>query len=378
MRIMHLSRMASMFSNFVHPVILEQKRRGHYVCVCTAEEPEAQKLRDMGIEVFAHDMKRSINPVNVIRTIGKIKQILFEKEIDVLICHNNIASGMGRIAAWLAKTKYAINFCHGFSCLPVQNQITWHLQFFIERILGLITHAMIVMNDYDENLCRTRKIIKNPNMVLRVPGMGVNLEKFSVEGSEQAKQKIAKELNFNQKDVIVLSVSRLMPNKGVFVLLEAARKICAKRSDVRFVVAGVGRSRKKLEKIIKKNHLEDKFKLLGWRNDVYVLIKASDIFVLPTFSSEGLPVSILEAMSCGKPVVATRYRGCQETVVARKTGLLVPVKQVKPLVQAIKILINRPLYAKKLGESGRKRVEEHFELNYCTNKIADALDKAMS
>ena len=99
--------------------------------------------------------------------------------------------------------------------------------------------------------------------------------------------------------------------------------------------------------------------------------------MLPTFSSEGLPVSILQAMSCGKPVVATRYRGCEESVVDEVTGFLIPVKKAEPLADKIQLLVDDEKLRLQMGQMGRRRAEVYFEVGYCTNKIVEALEKAM-
>jgi glycosyltransferase involved in cell wall biosynthesis len=378
MKIMHLSRAASQFTSFLIPVIEAQKKLGHHVSLCVANSPEAGQLRNAGYEVFMHNMQRSLNPVSIFRTTMQIKEVLREQQIEVVIFHNNIAAGMGRIAAWLAKTQYIVNFCHGFSCMPVQNPFLWWAQYWIEKILGRVTDAMLVMNDYDENLCKSHNIIKNTDKIFRIPAVGVDLNRYSVESSEDAKRKLAEELSIPENQKIVLCVARLIPEKGVFVLLGAARKICAKRDDVCFLLAGEGPSMTKLKKSVERNRIEDNFKLLGWRDDVSLLTKAADVFTLPTYYSEGLPVSILQAMACGKPVVATRYRGCEDSVVDYQTGFLVPVKQVDPLVDKISLLLDDKQLRMQMGQAGRQRVEQYFELDYCTKKIVDALEKAVN
>ena len=102
-RIMHLNRAASMFYKFLILVIGAQKKRSHYVCMCTADEPEVKQLRNKGIDVFVHELKRSLSPLNILKAIYSTWKILIEERIDVLICHTPVGSGVGRLAAQLAK-----------------------------------------------------------------------------------------------------------------------------------------------------------------------------------------------------------------------------------------------------------------------------------
>ena len=374
MRIMHLSRATLMIRQFMIPVIKAQQKRGHYVCVCGSDDSDVQTLRDEGIDVYPHRLKRSLNPFAVIREIFRIKRILIEQEIDVLVCHSPIGAGVGRLAARLAKTSTVVYFVHGFPCAPSQNIIKWLMWFSIERILGRLTDAVIVMNNYDEILCKTHNLVKDTNKVLRVPGMGVDLDKFSTVGVQGQAQSIRQELAIPKNTTMILSVAYLIREKGVFVFLEAARRICAERSDICFLIAGSGPSMAELKRIVDLNHLENNFKLLGWRTDIYDLMRAADVFVLPTYYFEGLPVSILEAMACGKPVIATKHRGCEDVVVDYKTGYLVPIKQAAPLVEKMVQLADDANLRMLMGQAGRQRVEQSFESNYCIEKILEAIE----
>lgn len=372
---MHISRASLMVCQFLIPVIEAQKKRGHYVCVCGSDDSDAQRLRDVGIDVFPHQLKRNLNPIGVIRAVLCIRRILLEQKIDAVVCHSPIGAGVGRIAAKLAKTPKAIYFAHGLPCAPGQNSFTWFLWFCVEKALARITNAILVMNTYDENLA-VRRLTKDPGKVFRVPGMGVDLAKFNAESSETDRRRIRTELGIAEGKKIVLCLAYLIRAKGVFLFFEAARRICATRSDVCFLLAGDGPSMSKLKKTVGMNHQETTFRLLGWRNDIPRLMRSCDLFVLPTFYFEGLPVSILEAMACGKPVIATRHRGCEDAVLDGQTGFLIPVKQVTYLVEKTSCLLDNQELRAQMGRAARQRVEQHFGLDYCTKRIVEALEKA--
>jgi len=373
---MHLTRATLMMCQFLVPVIKAQKKRSYYVCVCGSEDEDAQRLRRLGIDVFGHNLQRGLNPLSILREILRIKQILIEQKIDVLICHTPIGGGVGRLAAWLAKTPKVIYFAHGITCAPGQSKIKWLFWFTVEKILGKLTDAIIVMNDYDENLCKQRHFLKDSKKIFRVPGMGVDLDKFQAGPNIQERRQVEQELKIPEGKTIFISIAYLIPEKGVFVFLEAARKICADRDDIYFLLAGDGPSLEKLQSHCHAYGLEKHFKILGWRNDIYHLMRAVDVFVLPTYYFEGLPVSILEAMACGKPVLATQHRGCEDVVCDGETGFLVPIKQVDPLAEKMNILADDQSLRKSFGCAGRERIEKEFELSLCTNLIWQALEEA--
>jgi glycosyltransferase involved in cell wall biosynthesis len=93
---------------------------------------------------------------------------------------------------------------------------------------------------------------------------------------------------------------------------------------------------------------------------------------------EGLPVSILEAMACGKPVVTTRHKGCEDAVVDGETAFLVPVPDPAALAEKILVLAQDPGLRRRLGGAGRRRVEEVFELGDCTREVVETLEEAIA
>ncbi len=377
MRIMHISRASMMIYQFLIPVIEAQKKKGHYVCVCSSDDSDVQKLRGIGIDVFPHRLKRGLNLFNIIREIFRIKRALIEQKIDVAVCHTPIGAGVGRIAAAMAHTKHRIYFAHGMSCVPGQSRTKWFLWYTLEKILGKFTSGIIVMNNYDYELCRNHVLSKHPEDVLKVPGMGVNLEHFAIDEGAESYIDVRKEFGLDSGNRIVLCIAYLIPEKGVYVLLDAARLIIGKDKNTVFVIAGEGPEEKNLQNLTKQYGLEKYFLILGWRNDIYRLMKAADIFTLPTYYFEGLPVSILEAMACGKPVVSTLHRGPEDVVINGKTGFLVPIKDVGALADKIVLLLDNKRLRVQMGQTGREYVEENFELGYCTKKIVEALEKAI-
>jgi glycosyltransferase involved in cell wall biosynthesis len=106
--------------------------------------------------------------------------------------------------------------------------------------------------------------------------------------------------------------------------------------------------------------LGDRLRLLGYRADVAAVLAAADIFVLPSYF-EGLPMSVIEAMLTGLPVVATAIRGPREQVVPDVTGLLVPARAVAPLTAALRRLTGDPALRAAMGEAGRARALEFYD-----------------
>jgi L-malate glycosyltransferase len=160
---------------------------------------------------------------------------------------------------------------------------------------------------------------------------------------------------------IVGNVAALVPHKGQRHLIEAAALVVKKVPDARFVIAGEGELRPSLERQIKEHHLEKHVFLAGFRPDILSVHKAFDIFVMSSVT-EGLGTSLLDAMACGKPVVATTAGGMPEVVIDGRTGLLVPPRDHAAMADAIVRLLRDPVVRAEMAAAGEARVRAKFSV----------------
>ena len=158
---------------------------------------------------------------------------------------------------------------------------------------------------------------------------------------------------------IVLGAGRLSPEKGVPVLIVAAKQVIEADPGARFVVFGEGTMQPALQRQIDDADLNGLFVLPGFRSDLDQLMPCADLFVLPSFT-EGLPNVVLEASAAGVPVVATAVGGTPEVVADGKTGLLVPPGDPLRLAQAIVSLLLDPEKRRRMGNAGREYVRSRF------------------
>jgi L-malate glycosyltransferase len=158
---------------------------------------------------------------------------------------------------------------------------------------------------------------------------------------------------------IVGNVAALVPHKGHRHLLDAALLVVQKLPDVRFVIAGEGELRASLERQIKDLALEKHVVLAGFRPDVLSVHKGFDLFFMSS-STEGLGTSLLDAMACGKPVVATSAGGIPEVVSDGQTGILVPPRDHEAMARALIALLHDEHAQQVMGAEGLLRVREKF------------------
>jgi glycosyltransferase involved in cell wall biosynthesis len=184
---------------------------------------------------------------------------------------------------------------------------------------------------------------------------GIDLER--VDAAPAAK--LHEELWLPHHAPIVGNVAALVPHKGQRHLIEAAALVVRQVPDARFVIAGEGELRSALERQIKEHHLEKHVLLAGFRPDVLSLHKAFDIFVMSSVT-EGLGTSLLDAMACEKPVVATAAGGIPEVVADGETGFIVPPRDHQAMADALVRLLKDPALQGRLGTAGRARVQDRF------------------
>jgi glycosyltransferase involved in cell wall biosynthesis len=158
---------------------------------------------------------------------------------------------------------------------------------------------------------------------------------------------------------VVGNVAALVPHKGQRHLIEAAHLVVQEIPDARFVVLGEGELRESLERQIREYHLEKHVLLAGFRTDVIGCIKGFDVFAMSSVT-EGLGTSLLDAMACARPIVATTAGGIPEVVSDEDTGVLVAPRDHGAMARAIVRLLNDQALRTRMGNAGLARVRERF------------------
>jgi len=168
---------------------------------------------------------------------------------------------------------------------------------------------------------------------------------------------------------VVGNVAALVPHKGQRYLVDAAHLVVQHVPDARFIILGEGELREHLEKQVHEHHLEKHVLLPGFRTDVLGCIKGFDLFVMSSVT-EGLGTSLLDAMACGRPIVATRAGGIPEIVEDGVNGTLVPPRDAASLAAAIVRALQDDGWRRRTGEAGLARVRERFTVDRMVSETA--------
>jgi glycosyltransferase involved in cell wall biosynthesis len=182
---------------------------------------------------------------------------------------------------------------------------------------------------------------------------------FSVYDQELPRDYLRREFHFSEGDYLVGIVAQLEDHKGHRYLIEAARLLMQRTRKVKIIIVGEGSLRLELTQQADQLEVKDLVYFMGYRTDIPRILASLDLFVLSSHL-EGLGSSLLDAMACGLPVVATRTGGIPEVVHHEKTGLLVPAKNPEALAEAILTLYHDRRLAGRLAEEGRRQVRDKF------------------
>lgn len=208
---------------------------------------------------------------------------------------------------------------------------------------------------------------------------GINLEEAenSPDGSE-ARQG----LGIDTGTPVAGFVGRLVDWKGVDYFMRAAARVASDLPGARFLVVGEAMFGDQayadsLRPLRSELGLDEKMIFTGWREDIPSLIRAMDVLVHSSILPEPLATVIIEAMALGRPVVAARDGGVPEIMVEGETGLMVPPRDVEAMAMAVGTILHDHNLAERMGQAGRRRAAELFELEANTRRLEEELLKAM-
>jgi len=181
----------------------------------------------------------------------------------------------------------------------------------------------------------------------------------------------------NRKNVIIASLSRLTKDKGLEYLLQAAPYVLAEVPQARFIIASIGKEEENLKQLARDLRIQSAVEFPGWVSNAADFIKDIDIFAIPSLR-EGCPLSLLEALSFAKPAVAFRVPGIQEIMQNGENGIVVEPFDVQQFARGLITLCEDENYARKLGLSGRKLVQEKFSISSGIAKIERIYTEALN
>lgn len=337
------------------PIARSAREAGFNVSIVTREDQDGESIRLEGFRLINLDMGRGrINPVTELRTLFKLWRIFRQEQPQII---HNVALKpviLGTLAARMAGIRIVVNALAGLGyAFTSRGQRAFLLRALAENAFRILFRSpsvyVIVQNPADRQFVESLGVPSK--RVALIPGSGVDLSAYQVFPEPEP-------------PVVVAMVSRMLWDKGVGDLVEAARIIMRSGHDARIRLVGPtdpANPSSIPESTLKEWVNEGIIDWSGPTRNAAAIWKGSHIGVLPSYR-EGLPKSLLEAAASGRPLIATDTPGCRDIVIHDETGLLVPPQNPEALAAAIIRLAENKGLRVRLGRAARARVEAKFSV----------------
>lgn len=350
--------------HFLLPIMRGLRARGHEAVGVCPEGPLADTVRAEGFRVEAVPLARSLSPVAQWRAFLGMLALLRRERPDLVHGHMPISGFLARLAARLLGVRRIAYTCHGFLFNQPgpwpRRAAAWAMEWLGARM----TDVFMTVSAKEADDARRLRITG------RAVAVGNGRDSGRFRPDPEARATIRAELGTAADRAVVVIVSRLVRSKGHAELLAAMGRI-----DAELWVVGErldSDHEPGLEAVFAASPLGARLRRLGYRDDIPAILAAADIFALPSWF-EALPMSVIEAMLTGLPVIASDVPGPREQVVEGETGLLVPAREVAPLARALALLVAEPLLRRRMGKAGRTRALALYDEERVVGRVLDLL-----
>lgn len=341
----------SHIAQFHKPLIKILKENNYEVHVAARnnlKEKNGLKIEEVD-QIIDIPFERNPLKKNNLKAYKELKALIEENHYDIVHCNTPMGGIITRLATKKirkegTKVIYTAHGFHFYEGAPLKN---WLLYYPIEKMMAHYTDILITITQEDFNLA-CRKNFKT--MIKYVPGVGVDEKKYYSLENNTIKNELRRKLGYDEDEFILVCTGELNRNKNQISILKAIPRLKKQIPKLRLLLAGNGGLENKLRKVCKELSIEENVVFLGYRIDLEQFIQISDVVISMSYR-EGLPMNIMEAMCCSKPVIASHNRGHRELIKDNITGYLILSDEIHEKV--LKLYSNEEL-RKEMGENGNK------------------------
>lgn len=338
------------------PIAIAAQKAGWNVTIVTADTGKLKDIEALGLKTINLPMSRSgMNIIEELKTLNWLRK-LYKREKPDIVHHVGMKTILwGTLAAKFSKVHGVVNAISGLG------------GFFAEDNKGLLSKILpkvlkfshnrknllcIFQNDDDWGLYVKHGIIVHEQGRF-IKGSGVDLNQFCYTPEPE------------EGKIKVMLTARMIVEKGIFLLTEAAERLRSKYEDkVEFLLIGGlddhpgAITKEQLEAVCDGKYIQ----WLGYRTDILDLLKQCHIMAFPSYYMEGLPKSLIEADAIGRPIITSNSVGCKETLVDGYNGFLIQPKDVDALTAKLDLLLSDKELRVKMGKNARKYAEDYFSI----------------
>lgn len=319
-----------------------------------------------GKSAVIQELKRDISPFYDLFALLKLYWLFRKEKFDIVHTHTAKAGVLGRLAAKFAGVPKVIHMSHGHNFYGYFGAFGSTLVTAVERFCSKFTDKIIVLTELEKQDLIKFKVCEPEKITIINSGLELDYYRNVTVDIAIIKQSLKIEPHLN----LVGIISRLEPVKGAQYIVLAAKKVIEKFVSVRFLIAGEGALREKMESQARDFGIYDKFIFLGWREDVREILSVLDVLVQPSLN-EAVGRILIEAGAGSVPVVATKAGGIPEIIRDNETGILVPPKDVDSLARGILFLLENKEKRIAMGRNAKAWVSEKFSAEKMVNDISN-------
>jgi glycosyltransferase involved in cell wall biosynthesis len=321
------------------------------------------QIEALGAEFHSFPVQRNgLNPWEDIRTLTSLYKIFRQTRPDIIMAYTIKPIIWGGLAAIFSTKAFFVSLVEGlgvaFQPAGFKRKILFFIVKFLYKIALLRSNKVVFLNPDNEQAMLDLDLVK-ADKTARIDGIGINLCQFEV-----------KKLCPSSPPTFLL-IARLLSAKGIREYAHAAQKVKELYPAAIFNLLGSEDSSSDGVPLAEVQAWHDKgiIQYLGTTQDVRPYLAACHIFTLPSYYGEGLPRSIIEAMSTGRPVLTTDNVGCRETVIPDENGFLVPVRDVDALASRMIWFIEHREEWERMAKRSREMAEDRFDVRIINKEL---------
>ncbi|MDX1769999.1 MAG: glycosyltransferase family 4 protein [Planococcaceae bacterium] len=303
---------------------------------------DVPKMKEVNYN-YCPSLKREINLINDIKALLEVRRLLKEIKPDIVATHSSKAGLIGRLAAWSLRIPNVFT-AHGWSFTEGVSSKKRKIYLVLEKVMAKITDCIITVSNYDKDLAIKNRVL-HPGKVVTIHNGVIPFHDVMIRRIDES------------SFVDILMVARFDAPKKQLALIKACEKLVHLPWHLSFV--GEGSKLNEVKQYVKSKEIDSRVYFYGSMNSVEEPLKKASIFALLS-DYEGLPLSILEAMQAGLPVVASDVGGVREAVINSKNGFLIPKQDQRLLMYRLGQLITDARLREEMGLNGKALFAEKF------------------
>lgn len=374
MKILHIGNLKSGIDTYVRNTVALASDKFEFVIVNGADDNSKPYMRHgKQVKTYSIDMYRALNPVKDMKAVMQAIKIIKTEKPDLVHCHSAKGGVIGRFAAFFTRNK-VVYTAHAFSFLSAESAKKKQIFLLLEKIAKLNSYLLACSGSERELGIKVvgfneKKAFAWNNAVPDADKGLTRISQISSQNKEASDLPVPKE-----GERYITSIGRPSYQKNPLFMVEVAHGIHLKHPDIKFYLLGVGFYSPMLEdmkKLIHQYDMDDTFYLLPWLSHEETLkyVKGSLLYFM-TSLYEGLPISVIEAMSLGKAIVASDVLGNKDCVKNGYNGYLLPLKE-EVFVEKMNDLIENDEKRKEMEKNSRSYFESDFFIDNRIKALED-------